>query len=465
MGFMKKGKVLVVLVLVGMLLVPFVSAGLFDWFKGLFNVGEDSGLEGELGSGGIFGEDGSLKYPKGSWGEARVDSPLSDGLKNNNGIVGVMLTASWEDIETSEGNFDWTNLDARVEEAKNADLKIVLKLITSLDKCPDWLKGDSRIVNRVNLLDIKEARKGNCVYLDIPVFWDNFFHSRKKSFIQEAGNKYSSDNEIVGVMTSFANTYSCEWNIPHVRTSYCGGANLWQDWLDAGYTHEKMLNIGKEIIDTTANAFPNQNLKLPIAETNKEISLAEDILVYAYGKYSDRFYAQANKLSKDVSLADDNPDAVHNLIKQYSPNVGLQMIASATNCESDGCRLNGKVCPCGSSAKILREVIDIGLSYNPSFIEYWEIDSKNLVLYDEMEYATEEMGGGEDFLVSGGLKNEISLMLPKNLNFATNICGVNDACGSNEVPYDKNVYTKEILISSTLEKYEPKKLRFFVWEK
>jgi len=64
-----------------------------------------------------------------------------------------------------------------------------------------------------------------------------------------------------------------------------------------------------------------------------------------------------------------------------------------------------------------------------------------------------------------GVIAEISLMLPKNLNFTIGICKVNDACGSEGIPYDKSVYTKEILITSTLSKYEPKKLRLFVWER
>jgi len=58
----------------------------------------------------------------------------------------------------------------------------------------------------------------------------------------------------------------------------------------------------------------------------------------------------------------------------------------------------------------------------------------------------------------------ISKMIPGNWNFTTNICNLEDICSAN-VPKDREVYSTEILVTSTLTKYSPKKLRFFVWMK
>jgi hypothetical protein len=44
------------------------------------------------------------------------------------------------------------------------------------------------------------------------------------------------------------------------------------------------------------------------------------------------------------------------------------------------------------------------------------------------------------------------------------ICNVDSACGMEHYPGEE-VYADEILISSTLEDYSPKKLRLFVWRK
>ena len=63
------------------------------------------------------------------------------------------------------------------------------------------------------------------------------------------------------------------------------------------------------------------------------------------------------------------------------------------------------------------------------------------------------------------LKTEIELMLPNSFNYAIKICPVTDICHSTETPTNKPVHAKEVLITTTLQTYQPKKLRFFVWTK
>ncbi len=56
----------------------------------------------------------------------------------------------------------------------------------------------------------------------------------------------------------------------------------------------------------------------------------------------------------------------------------------------------------------------------------------------------------------------IVAMIPSSWNFTTSICDINDICSAN-VPLGKDIYTKEIIISSNLTLYSTKKLRFSVW--
>jgi len=58
----------------------------------------------------------------------------------------------------------------------------------------------------------------------------------------------------------------------------------------------------------------------------------------------------------------------------------------------------------------------------------------------------------------------ISNILPSNLDFDTSICNLNEICIGN-TPLDKQLYVSERMIISNLEKYNPKKLRFFIWVK
>lgn len=51
--------------------------------------------------------------------------------------------------------------------------------------------------------------------------------------------------------------------------------------------------------------------------------------------------------------------------------------------------------------------------------------------------------------------------LPAGMNFTTKICNPADVCDSDLL--GKEIYVDDIIISSTLQQYQPKKLRFFVW--
>ncbi|MDD5191970.1 MAG: hypothetical protein PHH54_04900 [Candidatus Nanoarchaeia archaeon] len=64
----------------------------------------------------------------------------------------------------------------------------------------------------------------------------------------------------------------------------------------------------------------------------------------------------------------------------------------------------------------------------------------------------------------------ISKIIPNSWNFTTNICNINDICdnpayASDSSLYEKNIYATEVLVTSNLTYYNPKKLRFFVWMK
>lgn len=61
-----------------------------------------------------------------------------------------------------------------------------------------------------------------------------------------------------------------------------------------------------------------------------------------------------------------------------------------------------------------------------------------------------------------GTENYIKNNLPVYLNFTIRICGVTEICGLTSY-IDKEIYADEMLITSNLTKYQPKKLKFFVW--
>ncbi len=52
--------------------------------------------------------------------------------------------------------------------------------------------------------------------------------------------------------------------------------------------------------------------------------------------------------------------------------------------------------------------------------------------------------------------------IPSGFNYTIKICEPGDICSMNE--YHEETYSSERIISSTLKKYDPKKIKIFMWE-
>jgi hypothetical protein len=244
-----------------------------------------------------------------------------EGLKNPF-ITGVMLTVSWGQIQPdSEKDFKWSKVDEELNKAKAAGKDVTLVLHAGGRHTPGWVKHTPGI-QLISIVDTNiYNKKSYCQPVTVPVFWDPIFLEKKKKYIAEAGKRYGTNPNISGVIVSFANFMTDDWNVPH-RADDSGGEcgkkfDQIRQWKDAGYTTEKMFNAGKETIDAWAAAFPGKALKLPLHLTHKGLEddkdgtpptgskLAVKITQYGYERYPDRFYVQINWLSAKTPQATD----------------------------------------------------------------------------------------------------------------------------------------------------------------
>ena len=90
--------------------------------------------------------------------------------------------------------------------------------------------------------------------------------------------------------------------------------------------------------------------------------------------------------------------------------------------------------------------------------EVYRIQSQILDVISKNETLRLKIIGGDTIMINERIKK----MIPNTWNFTTNICNINEICNTN-TPNDKNIYSTEVLVTSTLNEYSPKKLRFFVW--
>jgi hypothetical protein len=394
-----------------------------------------------------------VSFPPGSYGIWSSSMQLSastascqptpaNGLKliQNRGVVGILLSVGWQDVEIADGVFDWSQVDSRMQEAAVCGVAVEMTLVIGLWHTPDWLLDPSYGIQTIGLINQNKYQPDCGVAHLTPVYWDPTLQSYRIRFITEAANRYASYGNLVAVIANPMGSSNDDWSVPSsigsvtcLAGSHTGQTipfNNLQPWLDAGYNPAQeqpssvVFNAAVAIIDATAAAFPLQSVKLPIQVTHElldgtKTALAEAVLNYAYGAYPGRFFAQLNFLKTDSPLATDpslatadpnNGKYLFKLLRDYAPQgVGIQMAAAAINGANpgDNCRLNDSVHPCSpydnppvSYSSVLQSAVDVGLSYMPNFIEYWNGDSRTLTTADDIDAmrqvlidATYAMGG------------------------------------------------------------------------
>ena len=321
-------------------------------------------------------------YPRGVWGQYGVGHDIDPGLVANLGIVGIGVSDDWDEVEAAPGVYEWSTLDSKIAEAKAAGFQYISLAVTdSSSQTPTWLLDSLPADQKIALIDPANTHDTFCQPIVTALPWNATFHQARLALIAAMGARYSSDPAIVAVnMASFANHNTQDWNMqdtvgtiicpscPQPPPTLCGDIYVDQpsQWLPAGWTEPQMLQIGKEMCDAAAAAFPNQNIKLPIGGLDitypafsggTYTTLCRDIENYVYGNaslgipprpYANRFYMQRNTVAAnwtDGSFYDtytpgfNGQPYIKYMIRAHAhPNppwttprqAGLQMIGAAT---------------------------------------------------------------------------------------------------------------------------------------
>ncbi len=101
-------------------------------------------------------------------------------------------------------------------------------------------------------------------------------------------------------------------------------------------------------------------------------------------------------------------------------------------------------------------------------------DRRRDEIYEISDRFLEDISGNRDLRSSivkegsgaeGDVENYInnSDRMPEYLDYTIRICDAVDICGPDE--YRPDMYSRAGIISADIEKYDPKKLRIFIWEK
>jgi len=388
---------------------------------------------------------GAYNYPKGVWG---LGGDTPELLAPNKGLVGVNLSLFWYEVEKSDGAYDFTKLDAKVAKAKAAGFThLVVSVTASSENAPAWLVNEREAAGQaITFLDPghEGTTYGKPIVTVLP--WDTRYQEKRIALYAAVAAHYKDDPAIIGSFTPFANHRTNDWNITdsvttltNIPSSSCpppagsyvdgtlvthgdGSCNVGIDqpsqWLAKGWTRDKMLNVGKEIIAANSAAWPGKILKLPIGGLDTRLAnTSPDPRDGGPGNYSTLAWETVDWLDKQpfasqvyisrnvVSATWGPPPATEPsygseayikwMIFKRVPLAGLQTVTSASMCVPDGvtlCRLNGNQ-PTTDLKDVMQRALNAMVGYGVPFAEEWYADAKNPDFFDMTVAATKAMGG------------------------------------------------------------------------
>ena len=310
------------------------------------------------------------EVPKGVFSLSPAGVAFRDSVLTNPNVDGVSIRQDWSELEPTEGVYHWTFLDQEVARATAVGKMVFLRINTQFAK-PAWVTTAVTAAGGTFFTFGEGADKTT-----IPVFWDPTFLAKKKAMIAALGAHFTGQEAIKIVWTSFANANSEDWSVPHTSIDI-------ENWFKAGYTTEKVLDAGQQIIDATMTAFPNQYVTIAVGgngHAGKTGNLdpdasyvARNAVLAARERWPGRLVVQKN------SLGTYNPPApgtgtVYQLLWDSRPDIGGQML---DNCYGDTTYRNNDGVP-DEADNILHQSVNLGNSYGMKFIEIYQIDVLNL---------------------------------------------------------------------------------------
>lgn len=310
------------------------------------------------------------EVPYGVFSIANVSKQPQAAVLANPDVDGVTLRQDWSTLEPTEGNFDFSYLDTAVASVAAVDKKVLLRIGTQSGK-PAWVT--SAIQTAHGLFFTFTAKNG--VITTIPVFWDPTFLTKKTNMIAALGAHFTSNPAVSVVVASFANATSEDWNVPHTPTDVT-------NWLALGYTTDKLLGAGQQIIDATMSAFPNQIVTLAVGGSGhvKGTNLdptndyaARTAVATARASWPGRLNVQKNDLSTSIPVF-PGTDTLYQMISDFAPDVGGQMVYQCLN--DPTYRVNGGV-PI-DPALALTLSINNAVSYSEKYVEIYQVDVMGL---------------------------------------------------------------------------------------
>jgi Beta-galactosidase len=340
----------------------------------------------------------TLGLPRGVSDLIRGGGDIAASALSNPNVDGISIRAHWSDVETADGVYNWSYLDAKINQASAAGKWVTLRVSTAGGGVsqgglvPDWVINQIK-ANGGKFFSWLDSAHSNRVKT-IPVFWDPTFMQKKRELIEALGKRYGDNRNIKVVYVGFANARTSDWNVPGRNTlsaaERAAGFTITgvQRWKALGYTEQKIINSGCPasgtggIIDAAVKSFPSAVVIFSGSRTRAKLDplrqryCAETAFNNAKVKYGSHVAIQRDDLSQKTSVnqpfSGQPADNGWRIIYNARPQVAAQMVWSTNDMRRFAVRGYS-----GTPAQALRAAVDCGKDYGTSFQEIYQADITN----------------------------------------------------------------------------------------
>ncbi|HYZ73028.1 MAG TPA: beta-galactosidase [Chthoniobacterales bacterium] len=310
----------------------------------------------------------SAGVPRGVFSLGKAGQATDPAVFASPSVDGISVRQTWTDLEKTKGDFDWSFLDSEVANAEKSGKAVLIRILSDGPSTPSW-------VYRAGVQTFTYADKNPYHHQNtgkFALFWDKTFLAEKKAMIEAVGKHLSGNSAVKIVAAVTASSHSGDWHVPHSPIDI-------QNWHAVGYTSDKLLDVCKEIIDTTIESFPNQYVLLSVGPNGKldrnPEYLSRQVVQYGRTRYPGRMIVERNSLSAVSPLPVPGRMKHFQVLWDNRPDIAGQMLWFTYG--DPTCRNNGRQKPCDPEAT-LKKSVDIGVAYGMRFIEIYQRDVTSL---------------------------------------------------------------------------------------
>lgn len=297
---------------------------------------------------------------------------LGSQVTSKNFLTGVYGTARWENVEATEGNYDWSELYRVVDTAAAAGLKATIVLAAG-PWTPEWVFNAGATGIPFNF----EKKFGNSQGLvTAPHPWNQVFLDKWTQTIHAFGDEFDRIPEVELVHIGSASKNGMEMQL--APDSLLIGTT----WAQEGYRDDLYYEHYRQILEAYSVAFPNTFLDCDVHNVNGSSQVPYSVVDYGHALMGARFGSFAGWLS---GLESPGNVEVRDLMEIQAQDsfADYQLIGNET--DQPERLLNGSVV----------DAIEWGLAHGSRYFEVWGVDVQNASLTREFERLADEIDSME----------------------------------------------------------------------